>query len=193
MTDSPTIYTVRSLKGRKRLVSAKRGFTLAELLVVTGLMGIVLAGVTSSYMFFVKSSIGMGNYVDMNMQSRIGMETLGRELRMASKITSFSSTGMVLTVPIDSATNTRTVVYAYVSSTRKLMRKSSDGDLRPILQDVTSMEFKYYDLKDNLTTSEISVKKVQVEARMIRKVLAIENTNNVISARFLMRNRKITN
>ena len=55
-------------------------------MMAVGLMAIILGSITTSYMFLVKSSIGMGNYVDMNAQSRNGLETFGRDARMAAAL-----------------------------------------------------------------------------------------------------------
>ncbi len=67
------------------------------------------------------------------------------------------------------------------------------GDSRDLLTDVNSLTLTYYNLLNVKAAGTVEAKKVQIEVEMIRRVLAIENTNHVISSRYMMRNRKVTN
>ena len=64
-----------------------------------------MSGITSSYMFIVKTSMGVSQYVEMNTQSRLGMKRSSREIRICGlndsvqeifKITGFNKIFSVL-------------------------------------------------------------------------------------------------
>ena len=168
----------------------RKGFTLVEILIVVTLGSMIMAGVTSSYIFLFKSSIGMGNYVDMNQQSRFAMELFGRDVRNASEV--YTMTSSVLSIEVPSTTSSNTVTYAYNAEAKTLTR-TVGGVSRSILTDVNSLIFTYYNLKNVVAAGTVEAKKVQIEVEMIRKILTLENTNHVISSRYMMRNRRVTN
>ena len=64
-------------------IRRKRGFTLSEVIIAASISSVLMSGITSSYMFIFKSSLGASQYVEMSTQSRIGMERFGRDMRMA--------------------------------------------------------------------------------------------------------------
>ena len=166
------------------------GFTLAEVIVATTLSAMILAGLTSSYVFFVKSSVGMSNYVDMNMQTRRALEMFGRDVRATRTVntmtaTTFSATTLTLT-------GTETIVWAFNSGAKTLTRQVGGGAAIAILNDVDSLTFKYYNTVGAITASVSEARKVQIDAEMLRTVIAIKNTNQVVSARFTMRNRNVS-
>ena len=170
----------------------KAGFTLAEVLIATSLTALLMAGMTSSFMFIVKSSFGMGNYVDMNNQSRNGLEKFGRDARMTISLRYISeNTYYALCETAQGRTH---VAYWYDWSQNAFMRwEEGAGAPQAVLKDVRELQFKYYNLAGNATTALLEAKQVQVDAGMVRHVFAVENTNHVISARFMMRNRDVAN
>ncbi len=47
--------------------------------------------------------------------------------------------------------------------------------------------------RDELALNPLETKHIQLEAKLQRNVLGITNTNYIISARFMMRNKDVTN
>lgn len=165
----------------------RRGFTLAEALITMTVSGLLLAGSLSAYMFLTKNTYGIGNYVDMNRQSRVGLELFGREVRQASAISNLSGTGFTITIP-EGETSSLNITYSYDASKRALVREEGNSR-RELLRDVQRLEFRYYNLLSNETTSGVEAKTLQLDAMMERKLIAVSNTNYVISARYMMRSK----
>ena len=162
------------------------------MLIATSLSLLIMAGMTSSYMFIVKSSFAMGNYVDMNNQSRTGLEKFGRDARMTISLRYISDNTYYAL--IETAQGRKHVGYYYDWSQDAFMRwEEGAGAPQAVLKDVRELKFVYYNLLGNETTALLEAKQVQVDAEMVRRVFAIENTNHVISARFMMRNREVAN
>ncbi len=144
----------------------------------------IISGLTSSYMFMIKSSVSVGNYADMNSQSRIGLEKFGRDVRMASQVYTMSSTQ--LDIDVSTTTIPKRVIFQYDSDSKQFLQIEGATSI-PILKYVESFTMSYY--KHNGTTATIpaEVKKIQVEAKMVRKSLEREDTNYAISAQYMIR------
>ncbi len=166
-----------------------RGFTLTEILIATSIGSVIMSGITSSYMFIVKSSMGVSQYVEMNTQSRSGMDRFGREMRMAVDIT--NATDSQISVEIQDDGGTRTVEYIYDAENKQLVRVEGTWTL-VLIDNVEAFTLRYYNILGNQTVNPLEVKRVQLEALMSNTVFDIENTSNLVSAKFMLRNRRVS-
>lgn len=186
-----TISTDHS-KSKRRCIRdrAKRGFTLTEVLVTLTLSGMVLAASTGSLLFLAKSSRGMGNYQEMNLASRFTLEEFASDARMTVDVVTATTTTVSLEV-YNSLGTTTSVSYAYDAAAGTFTR-TVDGVTKVLLEDVEELELKYFTLRRDPTTTPLEVKEIQLQAVMRRNALSIANTNEIISARFMMRNRAVS-
>ena len=175
---------------RGLLARAKRGFTLAEVLVTLTLSGVVLAASTGSLLFLAKSSRGMTNYQEMNLASRFTLEEFASDARMTVNVVSASSTAVALEV-YNSVGSTTNVTYAYNAGAGTFTR-TVGGATQVLLEDVEELELNYFTLRRDPTTTPLEIKEIQLQAVMKRNALSIANTNEIISARFMMRNRAVS-
>lgn len=170
--------------------TAKRsGYTLAEVLVASTIALVVVVMATGSMLFISQWYMGLGNYLQMNQQSRIALETIGRDLRMASAINTPSPDDITLTIPAGDNTN-RNVRYWWDTDRRVLMRAEA-GEERVMLGSVRQMEFSFFNSLGVESNRRPDIKMIQLNAELQRRVRATTNTNYVISARFTMRNKII--
>ncbi len=167
----------------------KRGFTLTELLIATSISSVLISGITSSYMFIFKSSLGMSQYIEMNTQSQIGLERFGRDMRMAVDIWSASATN--LSLEVQSESGTRTVTYTLDEATKSLVRVEGTWELT-VIENIESLKISYFNLLGNETINPIEIKKIKIEALMKKTVFDVENTTDLVSAKFMLRNRKVS-
>ncbi len=190
-----TIITVRFSKSRESAVS-NQGFTLAELLITMGLMGLIMTAILSSYIFITKSSMSMGNYAEMNEQARMAVEIFARDIRMTSDVLYVGEGEMSLEVSY-SQDDVQTVDYIYDSDAGefiRIVRRIVGKDSKfVILDDLIDLEIKFLNLIDAETENLLEIKRIHFSAKMLKKVLHIANTNQVISAQYMMRNRKVAN
>ena len=140
-------------------------------------------------MFIFRSSLGVANYAEMNDQSRRGLERFGRDVRKATDITTADEQRIVL--EISTGTVTSEVEYAYDVGSRRLIR-TEDGTEATILGNVSAINLLYYNILVSETSNLIEIKKVQFDAIMSKDLLQIQNTNHIISARFMIRNKKVS-
>jgi len=179
------------LSNPSHTAKAKRGFTLIELIIVLSISSIIILMGVSSIVFITKSSASLSNYINMNQEGRVALETISRDIRMSMDVNSATPTQLSLDV-YGKAGTTDAIIYTYVAN-EKTVYRSLNGTQIKVLEDVENFNFNYYDLRRQPTTSAISIKEVQMEAFMLRKTLSLDNSNYIISARFMMRNRPVSN
>lgn len=186
--------TTDLFKKARSLGRGRRAFTLTEVLITLTLCGIVLAASTGSLLFLAKTTKGLGNYQEMNMSSRFTLEDFGSDARMTVDINSATASAVSLEV-YDASGGISTVVYAYDADAGTFSR-TAGGSTDVILKDVQTLNLVYFNLygvkDDDGSINPLEVKEIQLQAEMQRSVLSIKNTNEIISARFMMRNRSVS-
>lgn len=158
------------------------------------LFALVMTTITSTYLTFAKHSTSMGNYTEMSMDSRYALEVLGRDIHAANSITKATTSQVTLTMPTELGGST--VDYTYDSTAKTLTRTitdaSSNSTSRVLFDNLDSFGLNYFNRTGIDVTGRASIlneaKSVQLDARLLRKLLTVDNTDYVISAKFLIRN-----
>lgn len=181
---------------------ASAAFTLTELMMATAISGLVLASMVSTFFVFAVGSKSVGAYTMMSNDSRLVLEHFARDIRAAEDVTQADASTLTVQTPTTSFYNGTSVTYDYDEDTKFLSRIEEDDSgtaisNKTLLQGVEQFTFSYFDplgAKLSLNTASIllSVKSVQVDAEMERSVSRTEATDYIISARFMMRNRPVT-
>lgn len=196
-----------------RHINSKSGFSLAEVMVAVTISAFVLTSAYAAIISLAKGSESLMNYTEMNSQSRMAIEVFGRDARATSNVHTFSTNRFTLLREIwtGSYYADRFVTYEYVPQAGTFTRienrativsgarvPGAEIDREILLYDVDELNFKYYRLYDPEITNydpvartKLEVKHVQLEAKLLRNVLTNENTNYIISARFMMRNKNV--
>ncbi len=185
----------------------RTGFTIVELMMAVSISAFVLTSVYASLINLAKGSEGMINYSEMNNQSRLALEMLGRDTRMAREVEMATETQVMLEREIQGTVYD--VLYTYLPQTGTFSRTifvdddkvnpdektvaSIQGARTVYLYDVEKINLKYYNFRQSETRNPREIKHVQIDGLMERSVLNLRNTNYVISARFMMRNKDVTN
>ena len=162
-----------------------KAFTLVELMVALFIFAIIAAILSTSFLLFLKSALMMRNYADMTVQSQQFLIRFGNEMRITEGVR--TATNNQLSIDIPTATGIETGDYIYNPNIKKVTREQ-DNILRPVLSNVMDFNFSYFNFQGNSTTSQPEIKEIQIDAKLMKKVLFIENTNHFISSRNMMRN-----
>ncbi len=187
-----------------------RAFTLVEVLIGSTLGVIVLAGVLSAFLFLGRAGVAVQNYSDMEAQAREAMETFALDVRMAYGVSWTISGGdaTAVTVTVEENGDEARYTYTYNSGAGTFSRQRtypSAGSTRVLITGIkrnTSVDFfTAYKIDtqriDFSTTSAAAAanmtKQIQIslEAERLRTTLGAA-TNKVVSARFVLRNKKVT-
>ena len=112
--------------------------TLVELMVTVALGTLILLGVTSLYLFGLKSFTSMANYSELNGKSRYASDVITRDIRAASGVTGATPEKLVLHI---GATD---VTYDYDEDVGTLTR-TYPGHTNVLLEGVKSLSFALYE------------------------------------------------
>jgi len=179
------------------------GFTLVELMIGASLASFILAGVLSTFLFLGRSGANVQNYNDMEAQARKALELFAEDTRQASGVTWGSDANTVaLTVGLN------TITYQYNPGARRFARQevvtatSVVTSTRVLVTGITTFTFTPYNISGNAipisTTAERTAangttKQLQISLESSRtNTTVVAATNTVLSARFVLRNKRVT-
>lgn len=176
---------------------SSRGMTLVEIIIGMTLASVLMTAVLSSALYLARSGIALSNYTEMETQARLSFERFAEDVRQASDLVWDSDTQVSLTV------GTATVIYGYDAARRTVYRETG-GVRRTLLDGIESFTFTGYAITgapivftasnpaSRLQASH-DTKQLQVSMRAVRTRATVATaTNTVLSARFILRNKKVT-
>jgi prepilin-type N-terminal cleavage/methylation domain-containing protein len=197
------MYRIEERPAASAARNPRRGFTLVELMAASGLSGVILMGVLSSFVLIGKNSYNAANYSMMEAESRRALEMFAQEARMASNITWNNAYSVTLTVVTASGTTQAT--YAYDSATtgttakcfyRKTGTSSSTATPLVLVRNVSEFAFRRYKIvngTDFSATNDLETKQIQIALRTVRTgATTVNATNAVLSARVVLRNKQVS-
>jgi prepilin-type N-terminal cleavage/methylation domain-containing protein len=183
---------------------SRRGVTIVELLIAMSLSAVVLGAVMSTYLYIARSSVRIANYHDMEREATLGLEQLGRDLRMTDDLVSVGTPINQITLTIPNADNSgnHTVVYAYDSNLRTFTRQKTvngtAGPTKVLVRNIQpgSFSFRRFDQAQQsldlpgAPLPDYSTKQLQITLTVApdTKGLVVATTKRVISSRYVLRN-----
>ena len=140
----------------------KRGVTISELLISTGVLGLVVTGSISSAILLAKIATDHENRSDFSTDIRMGMENMSYDVRNAQKISARFQKSFTL---VDQEGNN--IAYRFNEDTGKVVR-SSQGSSIDIFSNVVTFDV----LKDagdapsgmTFNDDEIAIETLEFEA-----------------------------
>ena len=143
-------------------VSNQRGFTLAELLVVTAVIGIVMAGIFVIQREGQEAYLLGSNRVESQQNARVALDMMTRELRSAKSITTVSSSPDLTFVD----QYDHTIRYQLAGTT---LSRVDNGTSTSLIGGVQSLTFTYYDKSTVLYTGTDATKVWVVKVSVVAK------------------------
>jgi len=171
---------------------------MVELMISSALGAMIMAAVISMFLFIGRSSANIANYAAMESQARTGLEYFAQDTRQASDMAWNSASDVTLTV------NGLAIVYAYNSSTGEFSRLTA-GTTTVLITGISTFALDGYMITGaSVDTSDLSTAAKRHAASGVTKQLQIylksgrtsstvnTATNTVLSARYILRNKRIT-
>jgi Tfp pilus assembly protein PilW len=119
---------------------SRRGFTLVELTVATSISVFVLATMMVSLVVISRCFNALGNYADLDRQSRNTMDVMARDIRQTGGLTNWTSTSLIFT-NLDG----NLLSYSYSTNSRLLSyTNASTGQSSVLLSNCTSLTFSIF-------------------------------------------------
>jgi Tfp pilus assembly protein PilW len=199
-----TITTRSPIQPRNR-AKGRRAFTLVEVMIGASLGSFILAAVLSSFLFLGRSGANLINYTEMETQARKALEYFAEDTRQASAVTWTSSTAVTMIV------NSQSIYYTYSSGTFTRRVEEPVGTVISTMTLLTGVQepttanpfFRAYNINGTQitdfstatarTTANNTTKQIQISLSASRSNTTVTTaTNIVLSARYVLRNKRIT-
>jgi len=213
MTTS-TLWPGRNFRPRSA-TSAPRGFTLVEVMIAASLGSVILLATLSTFLFLGRSGANIQNYIDMETQARKALELFAEDSRQASAITWNSSTDVTLVVDgkyvryyyaataPSGSTQKANFFYRIPPSASAPSIPASPPSNTLLISGVTAFVYKAYNINGTeitdfssaaaLTAASKATKQLQISLESSRtSTTVVAATNSVLSARFILRNKRVT-
>ncbi len=129
-----------------RLLRDQRGFTLAELLVVCAVLGLILAGVLTIQMQGQAAYLFGAHRVEVQQNNRIALDLMTRELRSALSVTALGSATDLTFVDM----NGTTVRYQLAGT---ILNRVAAGVGTPLIGGVQTLQITYFATYDGATNT----------------------------------------
>jgi len=117
----------------------KLGFTLVEMLVATGLFGVVMGGVCTVYMASTRGFASLANYAELDKINRTALDTLTKEIRQARLVTDVQSNSFSI-INGDNVS----VTYWFNPSVKQFVRSASDGSSKVLISSCSLINFDVF-------------------------------------------------
>jgi prepilin-type N-terminal cleavage/methylation domain-containing protein len=123
---------------------ARQGWTLVEMMVAVGIFSLVGMALMGSYIFAVKSMASMYSYALLDQYNRQTMDQLTREIRQSKNVLAFTTNSITILTSNDDGTDGPQVTYNFSPSAKKLIRSSSDGSAKLLLDNCSLLQFQLF-------------------------------------------------
>ena len=146
----------------RALLRDQRGFTLTELLVVTAVLGLILAGVVIIQQRGQEAYLFGSHRVEVQQNNRAALELMVRELRSAKSVTAIPSATNLTFVDENDAT----IQY---QATSGMLNRTVAGITTPLIGGVQNLTLTYYSAWNGATntgtttTAPTSVKLIRIQ------------------------------
>ena len=181
--------TCNSSIARLKACSSRLAFTAVEFVVASGISVIVLGAVGATTIFTARSFVAMGNYADLDRQSRNALDTMSREIRKCISLTSYTANELTF-----SDENGNTLIYQYSPSaatftrtrggTDTILLKQCDYLKFGMSQRNPSNNFSFYPATDYSKAKLLDISWKCSRSIMNKKI----NTESVQTAKIVIRN-----
>jgi hypothetical protein len=155
----------------------------------------IVAALMSTVIFMMGSSLSVRHYIDMNAENRRALEIVGRDLRNAVDMAEgFSPRDFELQVlQLDGSVQSVTYSYQTIGAEPSLVRATA-GEREVLVRNIDELQFSFYDLHGlEVTRHPRAIKQVQLTMTTARPTRGLDRTERVVSARYILRNKHVTN
>lgn len=189
----------------KRWEGAKRGMTLVEVMVASGIASIVLAIVAVLGLFAARSFAALSNYQALDEASSFAADNMSKEIRQATSVVGFTNQGNSRWIEFanTNASPAYTFRYDWTDASRELTRQRSteSGPPKPLLTGCERWDFTFHQrtplqgpdfgFSSNIA-NQAECKLVRMTWKCSRSIngTTLLNTETVQTAQIVLRNQK---
>lgn len=124
--------------------NARRAWTLVEMMVAVAVFSLSSMSLMGIYVFSVKSMASMYSYALLDAYNRQAMDQLTREIRQSKKVLAYTTNSITVLTANDDGTDGPAVTYSFSPSSKKMLRSSTDGSTKMLLDNCDLLKFDLF-------------------------------------------------
>jgi hypothetical protein len=179
--------------------------TLLEMLVVTALSTVLMTVAGYLTVFSARSLQSIGNYSDLDAQSRMALDLVSREFRQGTALLAFQTNAPNKSLTLTNANAGSTILLNWNSDARTLVLTLGNQVPRVLLTECDRWDFTLYSRAPNVSSTNImfylatngtgvldptQCKLINMSWKCSRKILGNKiNTESVQTAQIVLRNK----
>lgn len=176
-------------------LSGRSGMTLVELMVTSGLAVLVLTMVMVLFVSSLQNFAGLGNYAMLTGQSRMALETISREVRESTRVLVIQTNGATKQLVLTNSLEGKTISLDWDASTGLLTMDKTGEATQTRLTGCERWDFSMYQRNPKAgwsfvpTSNLAQCKLINMSWKCVRTVIGRHNTETVVTAQIVMRNK----
>jgi type II secretory pathway component PulJ len=173
----------------RRGYHTRHGYTIAEVLVASGLMVILTTIILSGLLFVQRSSSALTMRAILSDEANLAMLRIERDIDTMVGILGIAENEWTLQILNAAADSPATIVYWYDADNHSLIRiEEASGNERVILESLISAGFVFYDRQSETTNIE-NIRRIAFAGVLERSAGQRQVVEQLVTASFLIRNR----
>ena len=174
-----------------------RGFTLVETLIAFALAGIVLGVLMTTWKYSGTSFAAMGNYANLDRQSRAALDLLSREIRNSSALIAVTNSPKSLTFV--NATTGKQITIQYDATAHTLKFFKTGQAAQTVLTSCDQWDYSLFGRVPNMSSTNITFysttdisacKLINMNWKCSRTIFGSKrNTESIQTAEIVLRNK----
>jgi prepilin-type N-terminal cleavage/methylation domain-containing protein len=194
---------------RAERAAARAAFTLVEVMVAATIATIILAGVLSAFVLLGRTGFAASSYSEIEAETRRALDVFGDDARNAVDLDWHGAQSITLSVAT-AGSGVRRVTYAYDATPGSptwqcFYRVAGEQDsplprlvlIRNVAGDFAFQRFKLEQpgVAENIAASDLETKQLQITLRSTRARAnaAVAANQSALSARYILRNKRVSN
>ncbi len=173
---------------QRRAYRQQHGYTIAEVLVASGLMVLLTTIVLSGLLFVQRSSSALTVRAILQDDANLAMLRIERDIDAMLGIVAIADNEWTLQVLNTTRNATETIVYWYDADSGSLIRiEENSGREQVILDSLNNARFVFYDRQEETTNIE-NIRRIAFEGILERSAGQRQVVEQLVTASFLLRN-----
>lgn len=193
------------LAGPRRPRKWAKAFTLVEMLVAVALGTMVLGSVVALTLYGTRCFVSVGNYADLDNQSRNALDVICRDLRHATAVLAFQTNLPVLSLTATNANQGLSMILTWDSNAGTLVYQKTGQTTETYLTQCDSWNFGLYQRTPLISSTNILFfpatnstgvldpsfcKLIDMSWKCSRSILSVKiDTESVQTAQIVLRNK----
>jgi len=132
-----------------------RAYTLIEVIMALGLGGLIFGLLITTFKYSLTSFSAMGNYGDLDRNSRATLDLLSREIRNSSALTGYSATNPK-SLTFTNSTTHKQIVVTYDSTARTLTLAKTGQATKTLLTSCDQWDYSLFGKVPLISSTNIS-------------------------------------